>query len=55
MKKLRSIRKRRALGVQPKPVKSTIPRVCRNCGGRGQHFVPPCFGDLGFFICEEKV
>ena len=26
---------------------------CPNCGDpKGGHFVPPCFGDEGFFICE---
>lgn len=28
---------------------------CSNCGEYGSHFVPPCFGDAGFFICEKKV
>ena len=28
--------------------------VCPNCGEKGAHFAPPCFGDEGFFICEEK-
>lgn len=27
---------------------------CPNCGEYGPHFVPPSFGDKGFFICEKK-
>ena len=27
---------------------------CPNCGEYGAHFVPPSFGDEGFFICEKK-
>ena len=29
-------------------------RVCINCGEEGPHFVPPCFGDPGFFHCKSK-
>lgn len=25
--------------------------TCPNCCGEGPHFVPPCLGDPGFFIC----
>ena len=25
---------------------------CPRCGGEGPHFVPPCFGDPGFFVCD---
>ena len=28
-------------------------RRCPNCGGAPEHFVPPCMGELGFFICEK--
>lgn len=34
---------------------STTPRLkCLNCGRptRNGHFVPPCFGDEGFYVCE---
>ena len=27
---------------------------CPNCGEEGPHFVPPCFGDPGFFHCKPK-
>ena len=27
---------------------------CINCGEKGAHFVPPSFGDKGFFICESN-
>jgi hypothetical protein len=35
-------------------------RECPNCkqiltAGESGHFVPPCFGDKGFFYCEKKV
>jgi hypothetical protein len=26
---------------------------CLNCGEYGSHFIPPCFGDKGFFICSK--
>lgn len=26
--------------------------TCSECGEKGSHFVPPCFGDIGFFICN---
>jgi hypothetical protein len=26
--------------------------TCRRCGEKGSHFVPPCFGDIGFYICD---
>lgn len=32
-------------------------RKCINCGediSKGGHFAPPCFGDVGFFICKPK-
>jgi hypothetical protein len=28
--------------------------LCRNCGERGPHFVPPSFGDPGFYICKRS-
>lgn len=28
--------------------------ICRNCGEPGPHFVPPCFGGPGFYMCEKK-
>lgn len=35
------------------------PRTCPNCGellaGRHGHFVPPSFGDEGFWICPAGV
>lgn len=37
---------RRAAAWQPpKP-------PCPNCGQPGPHFVPPCFGEEGFYACE---
>lgn len=27
---------------------------CINCGEYGAHFVPPCFGESGFFHCESS-
>lgn len=26
---------------------------CPNCGADEPHFVPPCFGDKGFYICDK--
>lgn len=31
--------------------------TCINCGeniSKGGHYVPPCFGDPGFFYCKPK-
>ena len=28
--------------------------ICNNCGKEGPHFVPPCFGDPGFYSCKPK-
>lgn len=28
--------------------------VCLNCGKQGPHYVPPSFGDPGFYMCESK-
>jgi hypothetical protein len=27
--------------------------LCSNCGKPGPHFVPPCFGDEGFYMCDR--
>lgn len=27
-------------------------KKCMNCGEDGPHFVPPSFGDKGFFMCD---
>lgn len=27
---------------------------CLNCGEAGPHFVPPSFGDPGFYICARS-
>lgn len=32
-----------------------LSRLCPNgCGEPGPHFVPPSFGDRGFFVCTPK-
>jgi hypothetical protein len=28
--------------------------VCPRCGVRGAHFAPPCLGQPGFWMCEER-
>jgi hypothetical protein len=28
-------------------------RKCPNCGKEGPHFVPPSFGDEGFYFCDK--
>lgn len=45
MKKLKKKKKKQPL--HPKI-------ICPNCGEIGPHFVPPSFGDEGFFICKPK-
>jgi hypothetical protein len=48
-------------GLRKKPkkkIKDNKKRFCLNCGediSNGGHFVPPCFGDKGMFICEKKL
>jgi hypothetical protein len=27
--------------------------ICRNCGIGDSHYVPPVFGQLGFYSCEK--
>lgn len=27
--------------------------VCSNCGDKGPHFVPPSFGEPGFYMCTK--
>lgn len=29
--------------------------LCRECGKPGPHFVPPSFGEAGFFMCTGRV
>lgn len=45
MKKLKKKKKKQPL--HPKT-------ICPNCGEPGPHFVPPSFGDKGFFICKQN-
>lgn len=57
MKKDKSKRERKkGQAFKPsEPTKSALAsRPCSNCGEKGPHFVPPCFGDPGFFICDKK-
>ena len=28
--------------------------ICMNCGMPGAHFIPPSFGDKGFFVCKRQ-
>lgn len=30
-------------------------RLCWSCGERGPHYVPPSFGDDGFYYCTETL
>lgn len=27
---------------------------CDNCGAGEAHFVPPSFGDVGFYVCHDE-
>ena len=49
------LKKKRNQGLKKMPVAKLPPvlRGCLNCGGQGPHFVPPSFGDPGFYICER--
>lgn len=31
---------------------STFVPTCMRCGQKGSHFVPPGFGDVGFYSCD---
>jgi hypothetical protein len=34
--------------------KVLIPKsICSNCGKLGSHFVPPIFGEAGFYACAS--
>lgn len=44
MKKRRS--ERMLFPFIPKP-------ICPKCGQPGLHFVPPSFGDPGFYVCDD--
>ena len=33
---------------------SELSHPCPNCGMGGPHFVPPSFGESGFYICTKK-
>ena len=44
--------KRQKKKLKKKPKIKRTP--CPNCGKFGSHFVPPCVGDPGFFICKTK-
>ena len=39
-----------------KQAKTFLPlgHKCSNCGEDGPHFVPPSFGDPGFYMCTPK-
>ncbi len=28
--------------------------ICEHCGERGSHFIPPSFGEPGFWTCKGK-
>lgn len=32
--------------------RSTFEPTCSECGEKGRHFIPPSFGDIGFFMCN---
>lgn len=39
---------RKALGLRESP-------TCPNCGKEGPHFVPPSFGEDGYFVCDKPL
>lgn len=41
------------LEKKKKQAKPKVESVCLNCGKNEAHFVPPSFGEEGFFICEK--
>lgn len=49
MDKRKQKKLKRALAAYRKPEPP-----CVNCGEPGKHFVPPSFGDPGFFACPPK-
>lgn len=49
MDKRKQKKLKRALAAPP-----PIQPICPNCGERGRHFMPPCFGEEGRYICEPK-
>lgn len=55
MTKISRVKKQKRLSAYRK-TQSYIKSVasCLNCGGMGPHFVPPSFGDPGFYTCKKK-
>lgn len=45
------------LPVMPAELHAVKPRECRNCHspvGHFGHYVPPSFGEAGYFICPTR-
>jgi hypothetical protein len=38
--------------VEENAQRPRVTRGCPNCGRPGSHFVPPMFGEEGFYICH---
>lgn len=34
--------------------KNLLSKICPKCGEKACHYCPPCFGDKGFYTCEDK-
>ena len=52
MRTRRERAEKRRQWVQAANGRSGLVRRCGNCGEAGPHFVPPSFGDPGFYACE---
>jgi hypothetical protein len=47
-------RKQKWRKVYANRIRDVFGGVCPNCKEPGAHFVPPSFGDPGFYICNKK-
>ncbi len=48
-----TLRRDRRRGTKRSPAPARIASKCLNCGHPGAHYVPPSFGDSGFFACKS--
>lgn len=55
MTKISRVKKQKRLSAYRK-TKSYIKgfEPCFNCGEIGSHYIPPSFGDPGFYTCKKK-
>ena len=48
-------RQRKSKQRRMRPKSTNYLSTCPCCNKKGPHFIPPSFGDKGFFICESSI